>query len=87
MSCLATLVANAEERMAEAYKAVIDTIETAIFEGKSELIFNATTSHNLVSDTHIHPITANALITNGFKVVRGSSTFTVSGWDKVSLTT
>lgn len=86
MSCLSTLLVNAEERMEQSYKVVIEAIEQAMYDGKSELIFNSTNSHNQVSDTHLHMLTANALITNGFKVVRGAGTYIVSGWDRVKIT-
>lgn len=85
MSCLATLVTNAEQRMVESFSVVLETIESAMFSGKSEVIFNTTDRHELVSDTHIHMITANALITKGFMVARGSGTYIVSGWDNVKL--
>ena len=86
MSCLSTLVIDAEEKMEASYRVVIKGIEAAMLQGRTELIFNTTTDHQLVSDDAMHMITANALVSNGFKVTRGGSdTYIVSGWDSIKL--
>ena len=86
MSCLATLLVNAQEKMEMSYKVIIESIEEAMLEGRAELILNATMDHRLVSADSMHLLTANALMDNGFKVARGgNNTFIVSGWDKVKV--
>lgn len=86
MSCLSTLVVNAAGRMEEAYKVIIEAIQEAMYEGRAELILNATKDHHLVSNHTMHMLTANALVSNGFNVTRGGSdTFIVSGWDNIKV--
>jgi hypothetical protein len=86
MSCLATLVINAQEKMAASYSVIVKSIEEAMLQGRGELILNATLDYQLVSEESMHMLTANALVDNGFKVTRGgNNTFIVSGWDKVKV--